>query len=96
MPWTDEQRDKILIGHVPIELSTGLHELLGFLADTGTNALPVAAVPESMETQFSEFVPLADVIEIFGLDDMTPNLLNAARSNGGKIKILLTTVLRVQ
>jgi hypothetical protein len=81
-PWSDERRDKMLVGHVPIELSNGLHELLGLFGDEGTNALAVAAVPESMETQFSEYLPLEDVMEQFGLEDMAPNLLNAERMRG--------------
>jgi hypothetical protein len=76
VPWSEERREKVLVGHVPVELSNGLHDLLGSFANGGTNGLAVAAMPESMEAQFSEFVPLEDVIEEFGLQDLAPNLLN--------------------
>lgn len=79
-PWSDEHRDKVLVGHVPIDLSNGLHEVLGSFTGEGTNALAVATVPESMEAEFSEFVPLEDIVEQFGLGDMAPNLLNVERT----------------
>ena len=81
-PWTDKRREKMLVGHVPIELGNGLHELLGYFAEGHANALAVAAVPEGMEAQFAELVPLEDVIEQFGLQDSAPNLLNVERTRG--------------
>jgi len=81
-PWTDQRREKVLVGQVPVELSNGLHELLGYFAEVRTNALAVAAVPESMEARFGEFVALEDVIEQFGLQELAPNLLSVERPRG--------------
>jgi hypothetical protein len=79
-PWSDERRDKLLVGQVPAELIDGLHELLSISAEEGASTLVVAAAPEGMEIQFREFVALEDVMDRFGLADQAPNLLDVERA----------------
>lgn len=80
-PWRKEKRDKLLVGDVPIALVDALHEIFQPVARSKESVLALAVASDSMDSQFHEYVPLAEVVDSFGLAGGTPQLLDVSHAS---------------